>query len=526
MRLSLLFSMVVLASLAGGEAVRAAPRGKSQQNPTVTIECKALEGKSGAALKVLQTVTPGGLMREIPHSAAFDDKGLCKVEIPPGEYRFEVLYFDKPGTFIALKTSPRTIANPTTIQLAALDPQPIQLETRKSNDPPVPLMEIAIRSEAPTGEICWNAERDGKTPPRIVASPNQRYRLRLIGENDTTHVALWLQTTSNDWSLRTTGRGVTACRFQVRKDGPEFHEAGVIFAFPDGKIEFPVNSKSVFITNRRFLSFACWVDLTTNRRVEFNPQLGEIRNNQVFKFGGPLKPIAWAAVMKRTLIDKPETQHLLGGADLCDPQGYLVNPQKSQIAWKVSVNAPWGPVSADEELTPEHAKAFKGGILPVKVEVSYKLDSPYSSKLSPVAFRKYAIPNFDTTAPPHWGLQAVNYLAKVRRVYGSIEEYEMKPAKHRITVGWHNTGGVAWGGGGGITMPFYELCDSFDHYAEPWAIVHEMLHTFGYGHDERMDRGTKAVSQRLDWFRWYMADHPELDPGPGFNLFRLAQRGV
>jgi hypothetical protein len=526
MRPSLLISLFLLASLAGAQFLPAAPRTRNQQNPTVTIECKPLAGKPGVPLKVLQAVAPGGLMRELPLNATFDDKGLCKVEVPTGEYRFEVLFFDKPATFIALKSPLRTIANPTSLSLASLDPQPIQLATRKSKDPPVPLREIAIRSEGPTGEICWNADRDSKTPPQVIASPGQHYRLRMIGQYDTTHVALWFETAANNWSLRTAGRGVTACRFQVREDGPAFKKSGAIFVFPDGRIEFPVDAKTVLITNRRFLSFAAWFELADKRRLEFNPQLGEIRNNQVFKFGGPLKPIAWATVMRRQLIDQPETQHLLAGADLCDPQGYLVNPQKSQIDWKASVIAPWGAVSPDEELTPERAKALKGGILPIKVEVSYKLTSPTTAKLSPVGFRKYAIPNFETTAPPHWGLQAVNYLAKVRRVYGTIEEGERKPAKHRITVSWHNTGGVAWGGGGGITMPFYELCDSFDHYAEPWALVHEMLHTFGYGHDERMNRGTAAVSQRLEWFRWYMADHPELAPGPGFDLFRIAQRGV
>lgn len=97
---------------------------------------------------------------------------------------------------------------------------------------------------------------------------------------------------------------------------------------------------------------------------------------------------------------------------------------------------------------------------PVRVTVSYTLDEPKSVTRTPVGFRECKVPGFKTSAPPHWGLQAANYLAKVRRVYHCIEEYEMKPARHRIEV------------------------------------------------------------------RWYMADHPELAPGPALDLFRTYQRGA
>jgi hypothetical protein len=40
-----------------------------------------------------------------------------------------------------------------------------------------------------------------------------------------------------------------------------------------------------------------------------------------------------------------------------------------------------------------------------------------------------------------------------------------------------------------------------------------------------MKQTEKAVAQRLELFRWYMADHPELDPASAFASFRVFQRG-
>ena len=73
-------------------------------------------------------------------------------------------------------------------------------------------------------------------------------------------------------------------------------------------------------------------------------------------------------------------------------------------------------------------------------------------------------------------------------------------------------------------MPFYGLEGNFDHFGCPWALAHETLHTFGYGHGDRMSRATKMVQDRLKLFRWYVADHPGQDLDTAFAGFRLALR--
>ena len=134
---------------------------------------------------------------------------------------------------------------------------------------------------------------------------------------------------------------------------------------------------------------------------------------------------------------------------------------------------------------------------------------------------------FHTTAPPNWDLQAANYLSRAERVFHMIEDLEGKPSKHRVEVRWHNMDGTAWGCGpsGGnayIMMPFSGLKSSFNYYDSPWALAHEMLHTFGYGHGDKMNRMSNLVERRFDQYRWFMADHPELDPESAFVRFRVA----
>jgi hypothetical protein len=423
---------------------------------------------------------------------------------------------------VALKAY-RKVHQPLQVELPASQAQAIRLET--SEEAEVPVYEIAVRSDAATGELCWSAERDGGGSPRIVFSPGQSYRVRTLGKGENANVALWSQVAGNDWTIKAVGRNVFACKFRVRDDGPAVKDPRVALAFPDGKMEFPVTDDTVLLSNRRFLSIAYQFRLQDGRVVSFRPQLGEIKKNQVFTVGGPLTPVAWASVIVRKLIDKPDTQHLVWGSDLYDEQGYLVNLAESQIDWSATLKTPWGEVPTDRELNKAEAQLLNHAARPMSVTVSCRLEHAGSRTLQPVNFARFGTTQLHTSAPPHWGLQAVNYLAKAQRIYHCVEEIEMKPAHHKLEIIWSNAKFVAFGGGERVWMPFSGLCDSFDHYATPWALAHEILHTFGYQHGIVMKQTEKAVAQRLELFRWYMADHPELDPASAFASFRVFQRG-
>ncbi len=84
------------------------------------------------------------------------------------------------------------------------------------------------------------------------------------------------------------------------------------------------------------------------------------------------------------------------------------------------------------------------------------------------------------------------------------------PNHHLQIKWWFNSGAI--GGGDGITMPISGYLNCRDWFNHPWALAHEMLHTFGYGHTHEMDRLDREIQERMEYFRWQVADHPEYLP--------------
>ena len=111
------------------------------------------------------------------------------------------------------------------------------------------------------------------------------------------------------------------------------------------------------------------------------------------------------------------------------------------------------------------------------------------------------------------GIFGAAYLAKTAR---SIEASAAVRGKQiadslRVRVGWRlNSGAV--GGGFGISMPLIGLAGDFSWYAHPWALTHELLHRFGYGHGWEMDHIQGLSQERFRQFQWYVVDHPEFVP--------------
>lgn len=65
-------------------------------------------------------------------------------------------------------------------------------------------------------------------------------------------------------------------------------------------------------------------------------------------------------------------------------------------------------------------------------------------------------------------------------------------------------------------MPITTYLGCLDWFNHPWAIAHEMLHSFGYGHTHEMDRLDRSVQQQMAEFQCYVADHPEYMPQEEF----------
>jgi hypothetical protein len=386
---------------------------------------------------------------------------------------------------------------------------------------------LAVRSAAETGEIVWKrGKSDGA--PRLVLSPGQEYRVRALGGNQDVHFAIWQAVSTKRTALLLDAKEVCEGKFQIRKDGPTIEGATARFRFPDAELKFPINDQTVFLTNRRFISAGYGMELTGGRRVVLRPWLGLMKDKQDFRIGGPFTTAAWAAILPRKPVDGPETRHLVWDANLYDAQGHMVIPDLSQIQWQRSIRTVSGASApTGRPLTKEEEELLKAKLDPVLIDVSYVLDDSVSATLQPQKFVQYGNRRFHTRAPPFWEVQALNYVSRAERVFHIIEDLENKPSKHRVEVRWHAMNGTAWGcapagGNAYIMMPLSGLKDSFNFYDSPWALGHEMLHTFGYPHGDRMGYMEGLVSARFEQYRWFMADHPQLDPEAAFVAFRIA----
>lgn len=464
-----------------------------------------------------------------PVTGTFDASGKCAVQLPRGQFCFEAFDCRAELPLIALRSDLIRINRDQTVYLRGLPPQEVTLDLKGFG--PIPLVEFAIRYGSAIGEQVWRMPQQDKIP-KVIVSKGQSYYVRLIGQKGSLHTAVWKKLRAENWAVKVAHREMSVGKFVIRDDGPKIEKAGATFAFPDSQIAIEqITEDTRFVTNRKFFSYAYWFKTKQQQRVLVHPQLGTSASQQTYFIGGEYKPVAWACVMKAKHSHEKTTTHFLWGADLVDSYGHIVDVDKSAIDWKMTGRTPEGEIKENVEINEEQKKLCSEPHEVLRVDVSYNLgQGPINITLVPVKFQSYSIPGFETSAPPHWQLQAANYIAKARRVYGCIEEVEGKPGDHTTTIQWHNKTGIAWGTVGGkkawIMMPFRQLQNGFDHYATPWALPHEMLHNFKYNHGEKMNATSKAVGHKLELFRWYMADHPTISPEEAFPDFRRFQRNA
>lgn len=116
---------------------------------------------------------------------------------------------------------------------------------------------------------------------------------------------------------------------------------------------------------------------------------------------------------------------------------------------------------------------------------------------------------YSTVAPVYRSWNTASYLAKANREYSILNQLggiKDDAKKHIKIKWWFNNGAV--GGGDSVTMPIKGYLDWPNWYSHTWAIAHETLHNFGFGHTHEMSRLDNAVQERMDFFRWFAADNP------------------
>lgn len=480
----------------------------------VEIQCDKPEHVFGAQLTIVRYAKDEKLPTIVPGQHVFDHLGRTIVALPPGSYRFEVQHQFRPNVLVALKSSLVEVGSPTTVRLKSIQIPTPKLTVRGYRR--LELTQLGIRSILPTGAVAWKRNPQSNYVS-LVLSQDESYRIRAFGSNEFAQVALWKELKTNEIRrISETEENMIRCSFHWQSESLPPIAAGVKLDFPDSKYEFRVTKNTLFLTNRQFLELGYWFQLKNGRKAVFHPQgyvLPQTPSDHLFELGGPLAGRASAAILTNENLGSPNARQLWTDICLIDPHGHIMDHQKSTIDWKWKVQMRDGNAPPKHPLTQEAIQRLGNVTDTVLLNAQYQLDQPEELVLSPERFVPRRSKQVSTTSPAYMNWRTAAYLAKAERSLSEIaseREIPLSPAYGVKLIWWLNGGAV--GGHGGTTMPLNGMTGDFNWFHHPWAISHELLHGFGYGHDDDMNRTDSVIQRRFLEYKWFVADHPNYVP--------------
>ena len=485
-----------------------------RQRHLVRLTSDVRDALLGAALKVYRFPAPGEAYALLPGQRLFDARGQCLVALEPGQYEFEVQHQPQPEMLVALKTGVLDISGPTNLDFKVRRVEPALYGPAHR---PFALDELLVRSTRPCGALTWKAPPGSNAaPPTLLLSADQTYTVHAFGHAGGDYAALWTNIPSAEFPRITLGQYQwRSCSFRWARGTPRATAKGVLLQFPDGQLEVLHPEAARFLSNRRFFNVGYWLAFEGERRAVFQPRGYILPENGPCEvsLGGPLHPLASAAVLQDENLRPPGDMHLWWEIILADPQNYLLDPAASKIDWTPTLTALDGQPALTAPLLPKDVQRLGNLKDTLLASASYRMGSTQHVSLHPEAFVRRQTAHFYTDLPPYrdWNTRA--YLAKAERELKFIvraRQYPHAPDLRLLIAWWFNSGGV--GGSSGFTLPISTYLDCRDWFSYPWGIGHEMLHGLGYGHTHELDRLDRDVQERLAQFQWHVADHPEYVP--------------
>ena len=517
------------------EAVVRVPR--IGERHLVRLRAEASEELTGAPLKVYRFSAPGELRPQfsmcqfpttlsssrypapgeayalLPGQRRFDTSGRCMVALEPGQYQFEVLYQTRTNTLVALKTDVLNISGPADVDLKV---RRIEPKLYGPDHRPFLLDDLLVRSSWPNEAVSWKAPDDlNAAPPSLLLSEGQSYKIHAFGHAGSDYAAVWTTVALAGLPSITLEQDQwRTCAFHWMGGTPSAKAKGVVLRFPDGQLEIP--EKARLFSNRRFFNVAYWLAFEGGRKALFQPRdyvLPETGDGTV-ALGGPLRPLASAQIFDDGNLHPEGAKHLWWEITLADPQNYLVDTAGSTIDWKPAVTSPDGRPITPAPLLPEDVERLGNLKDTLIAGASYRMDSPQHVAAHPDPFVSCHTDHFFSRVPPYHDWNTRAYLAKMERELEMIARARQQPLAPNLhfKLQFWLTEGLAVGGNNSVSMPFSEYLDCRDWFSHPWAIAHEMLHNFGYGHSREMNRLDHDVQEQMARFQWYVADHPEYVP--------------
>ncbi len=479
----------------------------------VRIKANVSDALLGAALKIYRVPSPDVDYGLLPGQRVFDARGQCTVALESGKYQFEVLHQPNPQTLVALKTGVLDISRPTTVDLSV---RRIQPRLYGPDHRTFKLDELFVRSIEPCGGLRWKATDANSPPPTLLVSQDQSYTIHAFGHADRDYAAVYNTLQFAEFDKITLKQDQwRSCVFRWTNGTPRASDKGIVLQFPDGQIDVFHPDKARLFTNRRFFSVAYWLAFNDDRKAVFQPRgflLPETGDGEVV-LGGPLHPLASAAVLEDDTLGRPGARHLWWEIILADPQNYLLDTTASKIDWQTTLTTTDGNPVVTSPLSSEDVQKLGNLKDTLIADASFRMDAAGHVAIHPDVWVDRQTARCKTQVPPYrdWNTRA--YLAKMSRELDMIALARKQPLAPNLQFNiswWLNSGAV--GANNSVTMFLATYLDCRDWYSHPWAIAHEMLHSFGYGHTHEMDRLDHDVQQRMVQFQWYIADHPSYVP--------------
>jgi len=468
----------------------------------------------GAPLNVYRFPASKEVYARLAGQRAFDMRGQCLVALEPGQYQFEVLHQVEPNLLAALKTGVLDISGPTNVDLSVrrLDPGLYGPDRR-----PIPLDELLVRSTRPCGAISWKAPAGPNPAPlSLLVSEGQSYKVHVFGHAASDYLAVWTTATSADFPKITLGQDQwLSCAFRWMPGSPPAKARGVVLQFADGQMELPETAR--FYSNRRFFNVAYWLAFEGERKACFQPRGCVLPGKGAAEvpLAGPLLPLASATIREDENHRPPEAKQIWWEITLADPQNYLLDTEASKIDWKPTLTTRDGHLAITAPLLKKDLERLGNLTDTLVAGASYVMGATTQHvSLSPATFVRHRTTHFFTPVPPYHDWNTRAYLAKAERELDMIARARQRPLAPdlQLELEWRLHPGLATGGGKCVTMPLAKYLASQDWFSTPWALGHEMLHTFGYGHSREMDRLSQDVDDQMARFQTHVADHPEYVP--------------
>ncbi|HEY2253915.1 MAG TPA: hypothetical protein VGH74_22725 [Planctomycetaceae bacterium] len=486
----------------------------------VSITADVPDAILGANLKIYRFPEEDDKWSLLAGQRCFGTQGRCLVALEPGEYQFEVLHKPTADTLVALKTSQVRITGAKKFELRA---QRINPRFHGPQGQVLSLDDLQIRSARKTGAISWKAPANSEAAALAVwLSQNQSYQIHAFGRKGNDYAAVWKTLAAPKLAEITLDkRQWLACSFHWKEGTPRASGKGVVLGFPDGQMEIPEPESARFFTNRQFFSVSYWLAFPGKLRASFLPRgrlVSAMGDNELW-MGGPLRPVASAAILEDESLSPRGARHLWWDIALADSQDDLLDVAGSKLDWKSKLTTRGGEPVKTKPLSGDDIRSLGNVTETLLASATFRMESEQTVSVYPEAFVSHKTPHCSTRAPPYHDWNTRTYLTKAEREINLIAAVLHQPLaanRHIDIKWWFNTGAV--GGNNSVTMPISTYLKCRDWYSHTWAIAHEMLHNFGYGHTQEMERLDHEVQDGMEQFRWHVADHPEYVPEEWVDL--------